>query len=315
MRFVRWGLAAGLTFALLFLCACGGSSVIDGTTAAPSVAETDTAEVDTSAAASQTTEETTTAEKTVRTGFTVEDLQRENALTNLVSAYGHVRVRGYRNGELSGETNYFWHNGEVVSAQMYMFEGEPYYSGSIGNIYFEQSGGHLQGSYSLFSSDELLTETDVSSMLLTGEITDLTDKGDRWSFRILPERTDLYEKTVCQCVAEKETLALDEVILTLEDGDVIRHTIEHSPSLELNDFGLLDGLEKPYRTVRICTQLHDEAGREKFDSVTRSVPYNLELIPTLDREVQLYSNETLTKSYVYPGNGKDYTVWVTDAMG
>ena len=181
--------------------------------------------------------------------------------------------------------------------------------------YFEQSGGHLQGSYSLFSSDELLTETDVSSMLLTGEITDVTDKGDQWAFRVLPERADMVEKTVCQCVAEKQTLALDEVVLTMEDGDVIRHTIEHSPSLELNDFGLLDGLEKPYRTVRICTLLHDETGREQLDSVTCSVPYNLELIPTLDREVQLYGDEALTKSYVYPGNGKDYTIWVTDAMG
>ena len=312
MRFVRHLSALGIALALLTASACGAAPAAESTTGETSVPETTAAE--TTQTASMPSE---TAKAFVQSGFTAEDLQRENALTNLVSAYSKVRVRSYYNGKPEGETNYFWHDKQIVSAQKNLFEGETYYSGTIGNIHFDKTAaGTLRGEYWIGQAqDELYYENEISAMVFMGKVTEVTDEGDKWAFRVLPKEQDVYETSVCRCVVEKETLALDEVTLTLENGDVVRHTIEHSPMLELDDFGLLDGLDRPFRTVRICTVLHDDAGKETFDSVSVSVPDNIEVIPSYERELALYMNESLSKEYVYPGDGHNYTVYATDAMG
>ena len=297
-----------LALLLLALAGCGKEEALpdrptEGPTATTKTAETVEAE----------------SVKPSSGGFTLDDLTRENAVSTLVSAYRNVQMLRYDGGTLSSESYYFGHGGETVRTRRTVDPevGEACFCDVQGVGYY-LDGDHLQFSCYLDEDAELLGEDDfeydVSDQMLRGTVENIESAGeDLWRFEIRDK--DLAPDAVCRCTATKQTLTLKTIEWDYGDGSGSRVELRHGEAAQTKDFGMLQNLDKPTRKVTCVYTLHDAQGRPTTDTYSVETPYNAEPLFVHSRGLNFYLDEGLTKAYDYPGDGVDYTVYATDAMG
>ncbi len=270
-----------------------------------------------SSAASQTDAEP--SGQTTAGGFTYENLANENAVSTLVFAYRNVQVLRYENGVPVSETYYFDHGDKTLWTRCIIDPdlGETYTCGDRDAVYFREDD-HLQFSCDLDgnadSSEDYDFEDDISALLMDGTVMNIQSAGeDLWRFEI--RGAEYAPDAVCRCTATKQTLTVKTIEWDYGDGDTIRIELRHGDDVQIKDFGFLDSFDKPTRKVTCVCTLHDENGKPTSATHTFDVLYDAEPLFYTSHELNLYLDEGLTKEYVYPGNGVDYTVYATDAMG
>ena len=229
-------------------------------------------------------------------GFTLEDVVRANNVRTLVSAYGGVQSMRYEGDDLYAETYYFMYAGKLVATNRSTDpDGENFYSCTV-----EQS--------------EYTMAEEVSSQMMDGTIRWIEDADeDTWRFELRDEENDA---VACRCTVTKQSLTLKQIEWVYDDGTASRVELKHGAEVQTKEFGMLDGFAKDLRTVTCVCTLHDKQGKPTEKTYKVEVPYNVEPLWYASRELNVYFDKELTKAYKYPGNGeKDYTVYVTDAMG
>ena len=259
--------------------------------------------------------------------FTLADVATANLLTKLLSIYSSVEVKAEFGGEDGDLTTYFKKNGEVCSVSAYEFDGVSGYSGFYGERWFtvvadenDMSDVHLV-SYVYPDEEEMDGDGpdydyEITSLIEFGRIVNLTESGDLYSFDV--ELDYGWEEEAEPAVPvhyeiEKGSLALRSIVW--DKGTEYESSRTFRYNTQVDTHGLLDGWDRPLRTVTLVVELHDDTGKATEKTIRYEVPQNLELLPELDGDFAVYGNKEMTMEYQYPGHGKNYTVYVTDAMG
>lgn len=302
--------ALSLVLALLLCAGCGGTAQHANEPTVSAAAES----------SQKASDDSTEAASAPAAGFTIEDVVRENTVSNLISAYGSVQMLRYENDALYSETYYFLHDGKPVWTRRTVDPeiGEDFYCFINETGYFKE-GDHLQ--FTVFvdeeddSGEDYSIDFDICEQIMDGEVGRIegTD-ADSWQFDI---RNDaLSSDIVCRCTVTRQTLTIKTIEwLYSYKNSVSRIELRHGSSVQTNDFGMLHDFDKPTRTVRCISELHDENGKPITFERTVETAYNAEPLFASPTVLNLYLDKYYTREYVYPGDGIDYTVYATDAMG
>lgn len=111
------------------------------------------------------------------------------------------------------------------------------------------------------------------------------------------------------------TLALREVNFYSADG-ARTGGIRADYTAALPDFSFLDAWDEPLRKVTVIRE-NWENGAPELSTNVYELPADWEYLPWegLYGEYTIYMNEGYTESYAYPGDGQDYTLYMTTAKG
>ena len=114
---------------------------------------------------------------------------------------------------------------------------------------------------------------------------------------------------------DRGTLALREHSYLLENGDLMPYeTVSYDETPP--DTSFLDSWEAPLRTVTVHWESFENEAREAHTDLVR-LPADWEYLPL---EVQFggyhcWMDEGYTQPYAYPGDGLDYELYLTTAVG
>ena len=114
---------------------------------------------------------------------------------------------------------------------------------------------------------------------------------------------------------DRQTLRLLEYSYINEDGEPL---VTGEYQYGADDKGLTDKYISAWdKTRRINFEYEKITGSGEPEQETLSilVPATWEVVPVYEEETFLYMDRELTKPYEYPGDGKEYTIYVTNAAG
>ncbi len=248
--------------------------------------------------------------------FEWDALLEANRLENILAIYPSVHITdpGYsENG-----TWLFRHNGEMVRLSV----GEGYLGGEYRGCYFdyEDAGDGVKrariGSFREDAGSLELLDHYVSDFLTGVCIVEL----DR-------EEDDLLWLTCTFRGGYRETAAVDRETLVLRELDYV-YDPAFPPSVTQIDYAeptldcsFLDSWDGEQRTVTAIweTCLWNEEGdyTPEIRTEFHRVPADWEYLPYEGRwgEYTVYRNAGYTESYEYPGDGLDYSLYLTSAKG
>ena len=259
--------------------------------------------------------------------FTLEDVATANLITKLLSVYSSVEVRSEFGGEEGDVTSYFKKNGEVCSVCAGEIDGVSTYSGFYGACRFyvaedeeDLSDVHLVSTVypleDVMDGDGPDYDYEITALIEFGRIVNLTEQDGIYSFDVELDYgwEDEAEPAVpVHYEIDKGSLALRSIVW--DKGTEYESSRTFTYNAQVDTHGLLDGWDRPLRTVTFVTELHDAQGKATTTTFKAQAPQNLELLPELEGDFAIYNNKEMTEPYHYPGHGQSYTLYVTDAMG
>lgn len=275
--------------AILSLSACDGKGGEPGTSVAP--------------------ESTTQAIGDLQ--VTAYDLQQANSIHNLLSVYKSVSVTDEVEGGTYTE-NFFQKRAQPVFLSMRKDEN--------GAVLFE---GWYEG-YEFYLDDGTMhARLDINKMTETPTFpydARLSDYFNDVTVQLAEAGEDTYtfnvenaERTYTNIITvDKETLAIQKVVCRNPDCDSFETNVRYDAYVE--GIELLDGWSGNYKTVTIVSDIVREDGKSNV-TVQKHIPGGWELIPYAYEETALYLDADSTVEYQYPGDDKDYTVYITNIMG
>lgn len=287
--------------------------------------ETDEAEEETSgelagdAETEAGTEATTKAPKPYGK-FTLDDVYKQNRVSVLLKEYDTVSCKYvYKDGRVYSEEYYFSFKGYPISVSHHPANfGDPdqcFYTFNKNYLDFE-NGKLVMDVYSgpedeledYFDTDwEICMHFDMGADYMY----DVKEGKDTYTFRIGYDGGKHPEDIAC--TVSKYDLSIREVKSNVgTDSETVTTFVYNG---EVKDFGLTKGWDKKdMRKVKIISEVSSN-GNVTTDTVTMTVPYNVEVRPYSYYEYNLWANEGYTKEYKYPGDGVDYVVYYTNIMG
>lgn len=249
-------------------------------------------------------------------GFDIEALIEANKLSTILEKYGSVKGSHYMaNNYLVNEWyRYIW-NDVYISNGLYKEFDEPDYYFGYDDLNVEYTDAHYVANvYPYFeagSENTSYRENAISYMFDLGKIEYVEEVGDLYRFRIV----DYYynsDDISALPLYEVRKSDLTVVKIVWNQGAETEYTVDFEYGVNIDDYGFKDGWdENPMRTVKVIAL----DGTEEISTSTYTVPYNLEITPSHWENFSLYSNKDLTVEYKYPGDGVDYTVYITNTVG
>ncbi|MBR5113616.1 MAG: hypothetical protein IK097_09375 [Clostridia bacterium] len=262
--------------------------------------------------------------------FTVQELIDANSLTNLLDIYKTIKVHCYFDGKEFSVNNYFKKNGEICMASRNDDVDLPYgasYYGFYGDREFSLCHFEDNPEKTYLSSTEFISlypeysegysiDTRISQNIDYGYIANVVDKGETYTFDMYYDYSYTEEDgdmIPVKFEVDKGTLALKKIVWS--EGTEYENTNVYEYGVEVDDYGMFDSFDRPFRKVTVVAELHDENLEEINFSRTYEVPDNMELYPVCYKMTNLYFNKNWTNEYKYSENLGDYTIYVTDVMG
>ena len=262
--------------------------------------------------------------------FTVQDLIDANSLSHLLDLYKTIQVHCYFNGEEFSVNNYFMKNGEMCMASRNDDADLPYgasYYGFYGGrefslCHFEDNPKKTYLTSTEFISlypdsvDEYGIDTRISQAIDYGSISNVVDTGETYTFDMIYDYSyteDDEDIIPVKFEIDKGSLALRKI--TWMQGTEYENSNVYQYGVKVDDYGLFDSFDRPFRKVRVVAELHDENMEVINFSKTYEVPDNMELYPVCYKMTNLYFNKNWTGEYKYSDDLGDYTIYVTDVMG
>ena len=254
-------------------------------------------------------------------GGSMENVRKQNSMTELLGLYDSVQLKDiyyYDEGGTYYRTLYFRHNGENALVTFVSESGgEEYMMGlQLGDIWYYESDERMkcdidvEGSY----SEEYDGYDEALSCRLSpySVITSVEDKDDTIvvTYSVEPDSEtgmlDVY-------TLDKDTLHIIKEEFYYE-SDVLYCTTEIAFNTEAN----CDDYFSAWENMRTVTFIYDKFNPDgTTERITKEVqvPSVCEPVPFCSSEVYSYMDENLTTPYEYPGDGVDYTVYLTNAAG
>ena len=253
-------------------------------------------------------------------GGSLQHVSEQNDLSKLVAVYDNVQVTcRYMEGATS-QNLYFKYGirgDEMGNIWIYTGEsGEEEVMGIMGCITFREEDGRIVGQ--LNTMDYKATEpsaSDTSFINPQALIRSIEDLGDTIKVTAPLSQEDLESGPADVYILDRKTLHLLEYSYINEDGEPL---ITGEYQYGADDKGLTDKYISAWdKTRRINFEYEKITGSGEPEQETLSilVPATCEVVPVYEEETFLYMDRELTKPYEYPGDGKEYTIYVTNAAG
>ncbi|MGN0720478.1 MAG: hypothetical protein ACI4LZ_00815 [Anaerovoracaceae bacterium] len=253
-------------------------------------------------------------------GGSLQYVSQQNELSKLVSVYDNVQVTcRYMEGATS-ETLYFKYGSkgdELGNIWIHTGEsGEKEIMGVMGCITFSEKEGRIVGQ--LNTMDYKAAEPSASETSYINPyalIRSVEDLGDTIKVTAPLSEEELESGPADVYLLDRETLLLLEYSYINEDGEPL---ITGEYKYGVDDKGLTDKYISAWDNTRRIEFEYEKitgSGEPEYETLSILVPATWEIVPVYEEETFLYMDRELTKPYEYPGDGKEYTVFVTNAAG
>lgn len=260
-------------------------------------------------------------------GGSLEYACEQNTLSNLLSLADNVKLT-YEDSEGNKSCDLFFKYGDngKQTGRICTYTGEDGTEETIVNMacmIICEEGGRIEAEFSTlqyesegdFSFEDVVTR----EIYQNGIVQTIEDLGD--SIKVTATYSDDFEFPdeeygyMDQYLLEKNTLSLLEHKLMRTDGTIIS-TIK--VEYDADTKGLADKYLKDWQKTRHITFNYEkikEDGKTENKTLTISAPATWEVLPLYESETFCFLDAGLTIPYKYPGDGKDYTIYVTNAVG
>ena len=244
--------------------------------------------------------------------FTWEQLQEANSVKRILLQY--PSIKSYSKEYSYGNSTWlFLHDGEPVL----LTGSDGAYSGKIHGCSFdfgETENGELRARISSMDTEEQAWET-LNSFILDYFYLPAFLRLDRIEGDLIWADA-IYSGGYRQKLAfDYGTLVLREVVSLSEDGMVLGSNVfEYLNPAPNPDF--LRSWDSPLRTIHVIWESYPNGVRElRREEV--EVPKDWEYLPyqALWGDYTAYTNEEYLGDYAYPGDGEDYTLFLTTVKG
>lgn len=263
-----------------------------------------------------TTQAETRKEETKESpNITPTDLFDANAISVLLNTYPCVRVeRTFDFGKQIEQ--YSRLNEDIIQIVKEVPNGEKtFYHGLYGGFYFEVESDRTKA-YILFDDlNRVVTPTfdnTVAEIFTNSKVSFVKESSENYVLKVTyPDMgVDDMEVTV---TVRKDTLSVTKAVFK-SDGEVTE-TLKCTLDVDTKDYaGILSGWHGPKKTVTINAE--KEKGNNRTKKHTElELPLDWEVFINDSSEVSVYMDSGYTVPYKYPGNGKDYKIYVTTSMG
>lgn len=243
--------------------------------------------------------------------FTWAELTAANSLKNILSLYPAVKITNSYNEELP---LWIFRRGGALCI---LSAGQDYATGQTHGCFFDYertAEGVMRARISSFSpeaGDETARDGFVSGYLSGAAVVQL----DRVDGDLVRTHVTFTGDWLQDMAIDRGTLVLRELSHRIDEETpavVNRFTYTEQPPA----FSFLDGWERPLRKVTLVWESY-YGGEHQVRTETVQLPDDWEYIPWEGRwgDYTIYMNEGYTIPYFYPGDGVDYTLYLTTAKG
>lgn len=254
-------------------------------------------------------------------GGSIENVRKKNSMTELLGLYDSLQLKDiyyYDEGGTYYRTVYFRHNGEnALAAFCSESGGEEYMMGrQLGDIWYYESDERMKCDTDvegIYSEESGGYDEAVSCRLSPyNVITSIEDMGDTIvvTTSIEPDsETGMFEVYTL----DKDTLHIIKEEFYYET-DLLYCTTEFTFNMGVSS----DDYFSAWENMRTVTFIYDKFKPDGTpERITKAVqvPSVCEPVPFCSSEVYSYMDENFTIPYEYPGDGVDYTVYLTNAAG
>ena len=272
-----------------------------------------------------TVKETVSATEKEKRIPTVEEVAEANLLENLLKRNECVYYKTESDYETTYEV-YFLFNSEVVrAADQTLHE----YGEDLNIVTAEYKGMNMlsynkerfcvRAFVDMFGTEEENGDTPwynehIAYEFIYNNLSFREETDEFYIFENLNDDPDdeTYIQTVCY--VEKETLNLIKEVHN-NDGYIVEEEFIYNEPLEL--MHVLDDWNGEKKTVTVVFETYKDGEPVKYTEEYK-VPVNWEVIADnnlYDTVFAAYLDEGYTKEYKYPGDGVDYTIYVTTSVG
>lgn len=253
-------------------------------------------------------------------GGSLQYVSEQNELSRLVSEYDNVQAT-FRYMEGATSQNLYFKYGsrgdEMGNIWIYTGEsGEEEVMGIMGCITFREEDGRIVGQ--LNTTTYKSTEpsfSDTSFINPQALIRSIEDLGDTIKVTAPLSEEDMESGPADVYILDRQSLLLLEYSYINEAGEPL---VTGEYQYGAGDKGLTDKyISAWYKTRRVEFEYEKitGSGEPEYETLSILVPATWEIVPVYEEETFLYMDRELTKPYEYPGDGKEYTVFVTNAAG
>lgn len=246
--------------------------------------------------------------------LTVDDLLEANTIGTLLDKYESVCVNQKDNRDFAVETYYYMWKEHYIQADKYIIGDETNYNFMFDNYYLDYKSAHyIATEYIDYEYDDS-NYVNGLNYFVSGNIVNLKEKGDIYTFNIETDMLDEEYNSENYYEVRKSDLSLLKATFKGNNGYYETVTVDYNG--EADTFGLTDGWDdNPERTVTVAVSTYDPVNGQADVGYDVVLPYNVELRVDSFGDYFCYLNSDYTKEYTYPGDGVDYTIYVTNAAG
>ena len=188
--------------------------------------------------------------------------------------------------------------------------------GIMGSITFREEDGRIVGQLNTttYKSTES-SASDTSFINPQALIRSIEDLGDTIKVTAPLSEEELESGPADVYLLDRQTLRLLKYSYINEDGEPL---VTGEYQYGADDKGLTDKYISAWDKTRRINFEYEKttgSGETEHESLSVLVPATWEVVPVYEEETFLYMDRELTKPYEYPGDGKEYTIYVTNAAG
>ena len=253
-------------------------------------------------------------------GGSLQHVSEQNDLSKLVAVYDNVQVTcRYMEGATS-QNLYFKYGSrgdEMGNIWIYTGEnGEEEVMGIMGSITFREEDGRIVGQLNTttYKSTES-SFSDTSFINPQALIRSIEDLGDTIKVTAPLSEEELESGPADVYILDRKTLQLLEYSYINEDGEPL---ITGEFQYGADDKGMTDRYISAWdktRRIKFNYEKITDSGKTDHETLSVLVHATWEVVPVYEEETFLYLDSELTNPYEYPGDGKEYTIYVTNAAG
>ncbi|MGN0546246.1 MAG: hypothetical protein ACI4I3_02855 [Acutalibacteraceae bacterium] len=303
MNLIKRTLSVALCAAMLMSFAACGEKENGTETTQPSAGET--------TSANQTVSEV--LEKSPE-NITDKDIYMANTVDYLLSMYNSIRIT-CEYAELSVVKYIFLKNGKPAYIEdNRQADGETEIWCWYNGISFSAGGDKVTVNINSEELPDVNSDFPFECMIsdnVTGEFIEYVGESNGcYEFRVTGTEEEIHY--VENHFFDKETLAVRKSVCRYDDEELNEIYYDYDTSVEYAS--LLDPWDGELKKVTVVSERMGDSGSNVITK-EYSVPADWELIPYDYEEVAVYLDEDMTVPYEYPGDGVDYTIYVTNVMG
>ena len=253
-------------------------------------------------------------------GGSLQHVSEQNDLSKLVAVYDNVQVT-FRYMEGATSQNLYFKYGsrgdEMGNIWIYTGEsGEKEVMGIMGCITFREEDGRIVGQLNTMDYEAAEPSPSETSFINPDAlIRSIEDLGDTIKVTAPLSEEELESGPADVYILDRKTLHLLEYSYINEDGEPL---ITGEFQYGADDKGMTDRYISAWdktRRIKFNYEKITGSGETEHESLSVLVPATWEVVPVYEEETFLYMDRELTKPYEYPGDGKEYTIYVTNAAG